>query len=228
LARFTCEMAAFLPYTTPDEPVVIVQTIDKIVSIKGSHLLATLKTATSSPPPDTTKQDLARLKWECAAANSIVFLLELKRFLISRYSLGARYKNLAPNEALKGPLTDKLANHHDDVHNNNNTLFPEVQPFSSVVEFSATTTGTTTAATTSTLSNLYKKLKTIMKEDEAEHFPLVTSSPSKPKRAANRSSAAAKKRKQVEPRPKRKTKKSKVADEDDMSEGEEDEEEYRP
>jgi len=219
LSRFICEIAAFLPYTTPDEPVVIVQTIDKIVSIKGSHLLTTLKTATTSTLPSShteAKQALTRLKCECTAANSIVFLLELKRFLISRYSLGARYKNLAPNEAVKGPLTDKL------VSNDVNT--PSlVQPFSPIVELSTTDP-------ISSVKILYTKFKAIMKEDEAEHFPLVVApSPTKPKRGARNT----KKRKlpTADSRPKRKQKKSKVtADDDEMDDEDDDndEEEYRP
>jgi hypothetical protein len=58
-------------------------------------------------------------------------------------------------------------------------------------------------------ANIRVKLKTIMKEDEAEYFPLVVAtSPTKPKRTKN--ATGPKKRKQADSKPKRKQKKLKV------------------
>lgn len=56
-----------------------------------------------------------------------------------------RYKNLTPTaEGLKGPLTDKLMNSDAP------SAFPDVQPFSSIVELASNNT--------STVKDLYTKV----------------------------------------------------------------------
>lgn len=105
-SQFIAEIAAFLPYNTQDEPISIVTTIDKIISMNGSHLLSVLKDCTtgqqqSQPQQDQQQQQVdgatkvsgskSSLRHDCLAAQSMVVLLELKRFLLTRFSLGAKY-----------------------------------------------------------------------------------------------------------------------------------------
>ena len=54
---------------------------------------------------------------------------EVRTFLCETFTR-FRYKNLAPNEAIKGPLTDKLAPE-------DSSLFPDAHPFSPILGLSA-------------------------------------------------------------------------------------------
>ncbi|KAF6134915.1 hypothetical protein GIB67_002316 [Kingdonia uniflora] len=112
---YCTEILASLPFTTPDEPLYLIYTINCVLQVRYGSLEATMKALSSHSIQEVKYAISDENGANCQAAIALQLLLKLKRHLKIAFGLcDARCQKFSPNDPLKpGEALSRKSNHFD-------------------------------------------------------------------------------------------------------------------